>query len=123
MRRYIIEISMFLRVTLILCISVLLNGCDSPTGYEKSLSDSKEWPQEIVGTFYFLDSDLGDGTYAEWAIGTFEPLGTSESILVEFNGNTLKNAGIDLSFEFPKPVTFVINQPHNMYFQVEKIVN
>ncbi|WP_270944420.1 hypothetical protein [Vibrio parahaemolyticus] len=53
----------------------------------------------------------------------FEPLGTSERILVEFNGNTLKNAGIDLSFEFPEPVTFVINQEQNRYFQVEEIVN
>ena len=114
---------MFLRVALILCISFLLKACDSPTGYEKSLSDSREWPQKIVGTFYFLDSDLGDGTYAEWAIGTFEPLDTSESILVEFKGNTLKNAGIDLNFEFPKPVTLVINQHQNMYFQVEKVVN
>ncbi len=61
---------MLLRVILCLCISVLLNACDRPTRYEKSLSDSKEWPHEIVGTFYLLDSDLGDGTYAEWAIGT-----------------------------------------------------
>ena len=104
-------------------MAILSAGCDRLSGYEKKLADSTEWPQVIEGSFYLLDADQGDGNYANWAIGTFEPMGTDESILIEFKGNTLKEADIDLDFDYPYPLVISVNKPINMYFQVVRIEN
>ena len=106
-----------------LLLLVSLVACDELSGYEKTLAQSVEWPQKINGSFYLLDSDLGDGKYAYWAIGTFEPSGTNESILIEFNGETLKKAGIDLEFNYSNPISITVNPPINMYFQVVSILS
>jgi len=107
--------------TIILLMAITMMSCDELTGYEKQLAHSEEWPQKIEGSFYLLDADEGNGKYASWAIGTFEPKGTGESILVEFRGDVLKLAGIDLEFEHPDPMVILVNQPIKMYFQVDKI--
>jgi len=99
----------------------MLCSCDKLEGFEKELSLSKEWPQKLEGSFYLLDSDQGDGVHASWAIGTFEPAGIEESILIEFRGSTLKDARIGLDFKYENPVTIWVNQQVKMYFQVVKI--
>jgi len=99
----------------------ILSACDELTGFEKQLSQSDEWPQRLEGSFNLIDANEGDGTYATWAIGSFEPLGLDESILIEFKGGTLEEAGIDLSFDYPDPMTVWVNQEINMYFQVVRI--
>jgi len=110
-----------LRYLITLCTS-LLSACDVPEGYEKELIDNDIWPQTISGTFTLLDSDLGDGKYAEWAIGTLDVQGKNDGVLIEFRGNVLKKAGIDLEFNIPDPVTVSVESPKEMYFQVQGII-
>jgi hypothetical protein len=107
---------------LTLILSIFLSACDVPEGYEKELIENDTWPQVVSGTFSFLDSDTGDGKYAEWAIGIIDVPSKSDSILIEFRGNVLKDAGIDLEFNVPDPVTLSIGPPKERYFQVQGVV-
>jgi hypothetical protein len=110
------------RYLIFVCFLFLL-ACDVPEGYEKELIETNEWPKTVSGSFSFLDSDTGDGKFATWAIGILEVPEKNDNILIEFRGNTLEKAGIDLEFNIPDPVTVSIGPPKERYFQVRGILN
>jgi len=88
---------------------------------EEFLNSQNNWPQNIEGHFFYLDSGSVQDTFEYWMIGSLEDKRFNDALLVEFKGSILEDAGIDTDFEFSEPIKLWVNPAIDEYYQVIRI--
>ena len=109
-------------------IKSLLSSREKPLELEEIspaellLESNTVWPFKISGTLSIIDvGSVDEYDFPHWTIGEFEIENVEGSILVEFKGDTLKNAGITDEFEYEDPLTILVELSIEEYYQVKSI--
>ncbi len=109
----------------VLCSLLILTSCDN--GSSVAVDDmpdvltSTSYPIEISGTLDIIDAGVGDSDYAHWALGSIAITNTDYEILVELEQKVLRQAGVDLDFEYGNPVTLWVNRPVDDIYPVSRM--
>lgn len=91
---------------------------------EQLLESNTDWPFKIRGTLSIIDAgSIDEDDFPHWTIGIIELENVDGKILVEFRGDTLRNAGITDEFEYGDPLTLLVNPSVEEYYQVVSIEN
>ena len=89
---------------------------------EQLLVSNTSWPFKIRGTLSIIDAgSIDENDFPHWTIGEFELENVDGKVLVEFRGDTLRNAGITDEFEYGDPLTLLVNPSFEEYYQVVSI--